>query len=398
MVHRGGVHYYFMRSLTQRSLVDRRAIIAIGIFVVFFIGIILASVVNAAPAEPIPAAGERLIAIHDSGKDKGILTKATTLRQAFAESGIIVDPNDLIEPGLDEPLIATNYEVNIYRARPVMIADGAVRIKVMSAYQIPAQIAEQAGIVLQDEDIATMDINNDMVADGAGVTLSIDRATPFTFVLYGKKMQAYTQEATIGDMLAKKDIVLGANDTLSAAASTPITKGMTVELWRNGVQTISEEQAVPFMTEKIQDADREVGYKEVKTPGENGKKTVTYEIEMKNGQEVSRKEIQSVVTQEPKKQVEVVGTKLTNTFSGSFAEALARLRSCEGSYTSNTGNGYYGAYQFDISTWGNYGGHANASLAPPAVQDEKAWLTYQRRGWSPWPSCSRSMGLQDIYR
>jgi hypothetical protein len=93
-----------------------------------------------------------------------------------------------------------------------------------------------------------------------------------------------------------------------------------------------------------------------------------------------------------------VGGKMSNTFTGSFAEALARLRSCEGSYTSNTGNGYYGAYQFDRQTWGGYGGYPVASDAPPSVQDEKAWLTYQRRGWSPWPSCSKKMGLQDIYR
>ena len=119
---------------------------------------------------------------------------------------------------------------------------------------------------------------------------------------------------------------------------------------------------------------------------------------MKNGKEISRKEIQSVVSSEPKTQVEVVGAKMTNTFNGSFAEALARLRSCEGSYTSNTGNGYYGAYQFDIQTWGGYGGFRIASDAPPGVQDQKAWETYQRRGWQPWPACSRSLGLQDIYR
>lgn len=119
---------------------------------------------------------------------------------------------------------------------------------------------------------------------------------------------------------------------------------------------------------------------------------------MQNGIEVSRVAIQSVVTKQPVKQIETVGSKSTNTFNGSFAEALARLRSCEGSYTSNTGNGYYGAYQFDIQTWGGYAGFPNAAAAPPAVQDEKAWLTYQRRGWQPWPSCMRSQGLQDIYR
>lgn len=373
--------------------------ITLGALVVFFAGMVLTASAYAAPEErPVPAAGERLITVHDSGKDRGILTKATTLRKAFESAKIHIDPNDLVEPGLDETLVAGNYEVNIYRARPVTIIDGSVRVKVMSPYQTPQQIAEHAGVTMHDEDEATMSLAGDMVSGGAGVKLAIDRATEFTFIIYGKKTTAYTQESTVADMLKKKNITLGANDILSVDASAPIKAGMTVELWRNGVQTITEEQDVAFETEKIQDADREVGFKEVKTPGEKGKKTVTYEVEMKNGQELKRKEIQVIVTQEPKKQVEIVGTKMTNTFSGDFAGALARLRSCEGSYTSNTGNGYYGAYQYDISTWANYQGYANASLAPPAVQDQKAWETYQRRGWQPWPSCSRSQGLQDIYR
>ena len=97
---------------------------------------------------------------------------------------------------------------------------------------------------------------------------------------------------------------------------------------------------------------------------------------MKNGREESRKQLSSVVTQEPVNRVEIVGTKkksVDTTFSGDFAGALAKLRSCEGGYTSNTGNGYYGAYQFDIKTWGGFGGYANAAEAPPEVQDQKAW-------------------------
>lgn len=359
-------------------------------------GVLLASHVAAVTAAP--ADGERLITIHEASQEKSILTHDTTLRDAFSDAGIRIDPNDVVEPGLDEPLVASNYEVNIYRARPVTIVDGTVRQKVMSAYQTPKQIAAQAKVSLHDEDITTMSANEDIVSDGAGVQLKIQRATEFTLVLYGTKTTAYTQEKTVGDMLKKKNISLAKDDTLSVAKDAPVTAGMTVELWRNGVQTATEEQDVAFDTEKVQDPDHEVGYKQVKTAGVPGKKTVTYEIEMKNGQEVSRKEIQSVVTKQPVKQVEVVGTKASNTFSGDFAGALARLRSCEGSYTSNTGNGYYGAYQFDRSTWGGYGGYGVASDAPASVQDEKAWLTYQKRGWNPWPSCARSQGLQDIYR
>jgi LysM repeat protein len=74
--------------------------------------------------------------------------------------------------------------------------------------------------------------------------------------------------------------------------------------------------------------------------------------------------------------------------SGDLASRV-RARESGGNYGANTGNGYYGAYQFDIGTWGGYGGYARADLAPAAVQDAKFQETYSRRGCSPWPNtCS----------
>lgn len=76
-------------------------------------------------------------------------------------------------------------------------------------------------------------------------------------------------------------------------------------------------------------------------------------------------------------------------------ENMQALRMCEAGniYSRNSGNGFYGAYQFDIGTWGGWGGYARADLAPAAVQDQKFLETYSRRGWAPWPSCSRKLGL-----
>ncbi len=385
-----------MRRLIQYISIPLWILIGVA-FVTLATALGVITTVNAQSSATANAKG-RLVTIHDRDSEKVILTKADSVRQALKEAGVELDKRDRVEPRVGEKLVAQSYTVNIYRARPVIVIDGMLRQKVMTAQQTPEKIATDAGVDLHDEDVTTLKTSDDIVSNGAGLELTINRATPFTFVLYGKKVQAYTQEKTVGAMLRSKHVTIDASDTLSVATSTPITAGMIVELWRNGKQTITEEQDIAYDTEKIQDADRPVGFREVKTPGVNGKKSVTYEVVMKNGQELSRKEIQSVVVTQPKKQVEVVGTKMTNTFNGDFAGALARLRSCEGSYTSNTGNGYYGAYQYDIGTWANYKGYANASLAPPAVQDEKAWLTYQARGWRPWPSCSRSQGLQDIYR
>lgn len=298
-----------MESLSKKSSVPYGVIIAVCAFVLFIFGGVFAANVHASSKQP--DSSERLITIHDNGHDRGILTKADTLREAFKKAHIRIDKNDLVEPSLDDTLVASNYEVNIYRARPVTVVDGAIQKKIMTAYRTPEQIVDQAGLDLHDEDRTQMDAPTNMVSHGAGVRLTIDRATAFTLVLYGKKTEAYTQAATVGDMLKEKGITLGEKDELSVAKDTPITAGMTVKLWRNGKQTVTEEEKIPFETEKIRDANRPVGYHEVKTPGVNGEKTVTYEIVMQNGKEVDRKEIQSVVTKKPKKQVEIIGTKVS---------------------------------------------------------------------------------------
>jgi uncharacterized protein YabE (DUF348 family) len=311
-----------MRSLSRNSTIPYGPIAALFCLVALVFGIIYASRAHAESEQAPVAGGQHLITLHDNGQDRGILTTADTLRQAFKDAHIQIDPNDLVEPGLDEVLVATHYDVNVYRARPVTVIDGSLRTKILSPYQTPEQIVKHANVTLQDEDITVISANDDMVSQGAGLQVSVDRATAFSLVLYGKRIDAFTQGATVAEMLKQKAVKLSKNDMLSVPASTPITPGMTVELWREGKQTISVDEDVAFTTEKIQDADRELGYKEVKTPGVAGKRTVSYEIEMKNGKEITRQEIQSVTTKESVKQVEVVGAKLPTPTNPTEAQEL----------------------------------------------------------------------------
>ncbi len=74
---------------------------------------------------------------------------------------------------------------------------------------------------------------------------------------------------------------------------------------------------------------------------------------------------------------------------------FARLRMCESGnhYAANTGNGFYGAYQFDARTWHGLGYSALPSNASPSTQDAAANELQAQRGWQPWPGCSRKLSL-----
>jgi len=73
-----------------------------------------------------------------------------------------------------------------------------------------------------------------------------------------------------------------------------------------------------------------------------------------------------------------------------------QLRECESgnNYQADTGNGFYGAYQFSQSTWTNLGYPGRPDLEPPAMQDAAAQKLQSQSGWGQWPACSAALGLR----
>lgn len=75
------------------------------------------------------------------------------------------------------------------------------------------------------------------------------------------------------------------------------------------------------------------------------------------------------------------------------------VSSHEGAVTSNTGNGYYGKWQADITFQVTYGAEyyrrwGVASNWPEWAQDVMARRGYLDRGWGPWPTTSVMCGLR----
>jgi hypothetical protein len=82
----------------------------------------------------------------------------------------------------------------------------------------------------------------------------------------------------------------------------------------------------------------------------------------------------------------------------SAASSWEDLRRCEsgGNYATNTGNGYYGAYQMSLPTWKSLGYSGLPSDAAPATQDRAARELAQRSGFGQWPVCGQGMGADDL--
>ena len=126
-----------------------------------------------------------------------------------------------------------------------------------------------------------------------------------------------------------------------------------------------------------------------------------YRLRYENGELVSSKALRSKVLREPVSSVVLVGTKeepapapTTNFASGSTV--WDQLAQCEsgGNWAINTGNGYYGGLQFNLSTWQAYGGtgypHQHSRETQIAVATR---LRDANGGYGAWPHCSQQLGL-----
>lgn len=251
-----------------------------------------------------------LVTIYDEGQFKTIVTEADTVAGALAEAEIYVQDSDTIEPSIDSELVAESYSVNIYRARPIAVRDGQDETRIITAAQTGRTIAQAANVKLDFEDVVDIEPNLDVLEnDGAIMVATVRRAVPVKLVLYGQENILKTQAKTVAEFIEEKNLNVSDSDSVIPSRDTPITANMEIRIWREGINTVTIEEAIAFDTEQVYDYDQYIDYHEIRTAGVDGKRAVTYEIDVRSGVEIGRQQIQVVVLQEPVTQIEVVGVK-----------------------------------------------------------------------------------------
>jgi uncharacterized protein YabE (DUF348 family) len=337
------------------------------------------------------ADGQNLISVYYDGNKKTVATTANTVGEALAKMGVTLGKGDVVEPAAGQPLNQAVTNINVYRAFPYVIYDGNKKINTLSGYRSPRKIIEAAGLPIYSEDNVTTDRIDQFNATGSvGESIHIDRATPITVILAGKSFEFRTHKQTVAELFKEKGLEVRSSDGVNVNTDTRLTAGMKIIVRRLEQTLGSEEQAINPDVKYITDQSKPVGYSEVQDPGATGKKIVTFVIVHEEGQPDSKQILEEKQIIAAKAKIILVGPS-TSKINGTTTDGWAKLRQCEsGNFYQNKNNPIYrGAYQFSYSTWGNYGGYHDPADAPPAVQDQKAFDTYARRGASPWPLCGR---------
>ncbi len=195
-------------------------------------------------------AGAKYVTFYDDGEKLIVKTEAATVKEALERAEITINTGDIVDPGIETAIDADNFFINIYRARPVVVRDGAMEKYLMTASYDAKTIMQEAGITVYDGD----------------------------------------------------EIKMVENDSFLENGSANI-----YEITRNGGRTLTVEEEIAFETETVKDYNLAPGTSEVRQLGEVGTKRIYYNVQYVDNVEVSREYVSEEVVREPVKRIVAEG-------------------------------------------------------------------------------------------
>lgn len=292
-----------------KFLLRHPLLLPVSVFLaVLFVGLVMFVVLGSTTGG---AKDKHIVNLYVDGEKQTLSTRAKTVEDLFVRLNIELLEEDIVEPSRETKIIDDNTQINVYRARPISILDGDRTITILSAQRAPRLLANEAGVDLLPEDEAYIQsAETDLLENTTPEQVVIVRSKPIQLNILGVIRQYRTTAFNVGDVLNENNIELQESETVQPAdLSTPVTSNMLISVNAEGIKTIAVTEEIPYQTETVTDDNLEVGQRELRTEGKNGQRAVIYEITEENGQEISRRVLQTLITLNPVNEVFVRGTK-----------------------------------------------------------------------------------------
>ena len=184
----------------------------------------------------------------------------------------------------------------------VVRADGASISVTCSGEDVEDALSAAGVNMLQGDSYTTVQKGNIRYVD-------VLRAKVVTLTVNGQTEYVRTGCSTVGELLKERNIVLDADDTLSANLQDKVTDGMAITVAMTDVQTVTMQVDLVFETEYRDDPNAYDGETTVLQSGKNGRKQVTYTIVSENGVVTSLQVGEEEIVCEPVNQIVARGTK-----------------------------------------------------------------------------------------
>ncbi|EEH63705.1 Transglycosylase-like domain protein [Gleimia coleocanis DSM 15436] len=340
--------------------------------------------------------------IQDEGKTQQVTTWQGTVADALEAANIKLGKYDEVTPKLDAEL-ADGASIRIKRAKEYTVFENDQTVKVWSTagsleevlstiedtgrdVSLPASRSSERGEL---QPLSRNAAKIQVKADGKAVEVEATAADNVATLLEKAKVTASGIDAVVVDKIDGK---------------------LQIEVIRVKRGNVVEEKELPFETQVKETDQLFKGEERVVAEGAKGLEKTTYYRHTRGDKVLVNKEISKVVAKAPQTRVIEKGTKERPKVEApqqsanpnqpapapvATGDVWAALAQCEsgGNPATNTGNGYYGMYQFSLPTWRAVGGSGLPSENSAAEQTLRAQILQQRAGWGQWPHCARQLGL-----
>ena len=351
----------------------------------------------------------RHVTLEVDGVSRDVSGFFSTAGDALSTAGVSVGDHDLVAPAADQRVAsgdtvvvrsATAYDVTVDGAQTTAWSTASSISGVLTA--LPASSSSMAAdrsYTRAEMPIGEGGENIHVVADG-----------------HTTDVVASASEGASA-ILAKAGVSAGPIDRVTLENVGGDTTLRVARVVRGTVTTTTE---IPYETEEREDAEAEEGTEKTVQEGAAGSEVTQAYQETIDGN-VTVSAVLSTSRTEPTNRVVSKGTKAKKAeepsgsssvstssssssasssssgsaaISGDDASIWAAIAQCEsgGNPSINTGNGYYGMYQFSLPTWRSVGGTGLPSEASAEEQTMRARMLQQRAGWGQW-GCAYKLGL-----
>jgi uncharacterized protein YabE (DUF348 family) len=366
------------------------------------------------------------VTLRADGLELQLRTHSHTVADLIREAGITLDPHDRvtvegedIQPNSALPANALlgmrdgdpstlwgqpPLQMDILRAVPITVHDGAVAITILSTAPTVGQALFDEGIVLYLGDGVTPTLGTET---SAGIQVYIQRSKPLVILADSRRIKTRTQRDTVTQALAEESIELVGKDYTIPDQETEVYDNMTVQVIRVQEQVVLEEEPIPFETVWQADAELELDSQRLDQAGSAGAKRRLVRIVYENGAETERVTEDEWVETPPTTEVISYGTRIVlrelQTLDGVFTY-WRHFRAYATAYTASTsgtprdapwwGRTYTGmparkgviAVDPDViplGTWMYVPGYGKGLAADKGVRGKHVDLCYDDDKWPP---------------
>jgi uncharacterized protein YabE (DUF348 family) len=321
---------------------------------------------------------QKSVTLTVDGQVRHIGTYADTVGEVLDEEGLRPAAHDVVLPAAEQT-VSDGDAVVLNRARPLKLdVDGVQREVYTTALSVDEALAQLGfradGLVLSASRSERLPLQ--------GMALTITTPKNIVLVVDGTQKVITTTAATAGDLLREQGITLSRTDRTSLFPQQALLDRMRLQVFRVTISDVSTTTAIPHKRVETKDPNAFEGQTTVTQPGVDGQQTTNYRVTRTDGVETAREKLNTSVTKQPVDELVTVGTKARPSDGLNWA-ALARCESGGDPRAVNPA-GYYGLYQFSLSTWASVGGSGNPINASPAEQTARAQTLFARGGAGQW--------------